>query len=39
MIDVSSLTMSAACQLAGNGMHVAQAGAIAMIAALFLERV
>ncbi|CAE7722393.1 unnamed protein product, partial [Symbiodinium necroappetens] len=38
-IDVSRLPSSKAFALAGNGMHVAQAGAIMMIAALFLERV
>ena len=39
MIDVSDLPKNAAVKLAGNAMHVAQAGAIALIAALFLERV
>ncbi|CAE6940343.1 unnamed protein product, partial [Symbiodinium sp. CCMP2456] len=38
MIDVSNLSLSAASKLAGNGMHIAQAGAIAIIVALFLER-
>ena len=39
MIDVSNLPFRAVCTLAGNGMHVAQAGAIAIIAALFIDRV
>ncbi|CAE7499632.1 unnamed protein product [Symbiodinium sp. CCMP2592] len=39
MVDVSRLPTSKACTLAGNGMHVAQAGCILMVAALFLERV
>ena len=34
MVDVGNLPFSAACTLAGNAMHVAQAGAIAIIAAV-----
>ena len=39
MVDVESLpSAGVASALAGNGMHVAQAGALLMIAALFLEK-
>ena len=38
MVNVQSLpSTGVAAALAGNGMHVAQAGALLLIAALFVE--
>ena len=38
MIDLSDIpSVNIASALAGNGMHVAQAGAIVILAALFIE--
>ena len=38
MIDLSDVpSVNMASALAGNGMHVAQAGAIVILAALFIE--